>query len=118
MNDTRPFAPLYTTTAPGIPGTNQNNVTVAATTAAADSDVIPGTTLNNFCQIQIANKSTGWAHVNFGVHGSLVAATVDNGYPVAPGGVAVVTVNAEVTGASIILDSGSGNVVLTRGAGT
>lgn len=118
MNDTRPFAPLYTTSAPSIAGTNQNNVTIAATTAAAPSDVFPGTTLNDFCQIQIANKATGWAHVNFGVFGNVVEATVDNGYPVAPGGVAVVTVNAEVNGASVILDSGTGDVVLTRGAGT
>lgn len=118
MNDTRPFAPLYTPTVPGVAaGTLEDSVTVAASTVAAASDRFPGTTDNNFTQIQIANRSTADAHVNFGVHGAVVAATAAS-YPVAPLSVVVVTVHPEVTGASVILDAGTGDVIFTRGAGT
>lgn len=115
--DTRPFAPLYTPTVPGgAAGTLEDSVTVAATTAAADSDVFPGTTGNNFTQIQINNESVATAHVNFGVFGAVVPATAAS-YPVAPLSVVVVTVHPEVNGASVILDVGTGNVIFTRGTG-
>lgn len=119
MNEVRPFAPLYTTTAPGVSaGTLEDSVTVAASVAAAESDVFPGTTDNNFRQIQIANKALSWAHVNFGVKGAVTPATAAAGYPVAGLSVVVVTVHPEVNAASVILDEGTGNVIFTRGAGT
>lgn len=118
MNDTRPFAPLYNPTVPGgAAGTCENSVVVAASTAAADSAVFPGTTDNNLTQIQINNEAIATAHVNFGVFGAVVPATAAS-YPVAGLSVVVVTVHPEVNAASVILDSGTGNVVFSRGAGT
>jgi len=44
---------------------------------------------------------------------------VASGYPVAPGAVVVVSVDSEVSGASVILAAGAtaGNVIFTRGEG-
>lgn len=117
--ETRAFEPLY---APGgagqAPGGLLASVTVAAVaTGATASTAFPGSLANGKCQIQVANKASGWAYVNFGVVGVLAAATVAASYPVAPGSVVVVSVNSEVTGASVILDTGSGNVIFTRGEG-
>lgn len=118
MNELRPFAPLYNPTVPGgAAGTLEDSVTVAASTAATPSDVFPGVGLNNFTQIQINNESVATAHVNFGVFGAVVPATSAS-YPVAGLSVVVVTVHPEVSGASVILDAGTGNVIFTRGAGT
>jgi hypothetical protein len=71
---------------------------------------------NQFVQIQISNQTASWAYVNFGVFGAVVAATV-NSYPVGPGAVVVVSVAGEVTGASVILATGTGSVTFTRGEG-
>lgn len=115
--ETRAFAPLYSPSAGPGAGNLQGSVTVAATTSAVASTVFPGTQTNGVCQIQIANTTANWAYVNFGMLGSLSAATVAAGYPVAPGAVVVVSVNSEVTAASVILGAGSGNVIFTRGEG-
>ncbi len=129
MNEQRSFYPLYLksteTAVQGGPstqvaGTLAPSVTVAGTAAAVPSTVFPGTTDNNYVQIQIANTSAQWAYVNFGVLlGGLTvtAATVASGYPVAPGSVVVVSVDKEVNAASVILASGTGNVIFTRGEG-
>jgi len=126
MQDTQSFAPVYRRTvvnagSANTAGTLQTSVTVTASSSSATaSGVIAGANPNGNNQIQIANKTTAWAHVNFGVLGAITAATVAAGYPVAPGAVVVVTVDPEVDGASVILDAastGSSNVIFTRGAG-
>lgn len=124
MSEIRAFEPLYGPTGPsGGPGvatpqgTLQPSVTLAATAASQATAVFPGTQTNYKQQIQIANQATVWAFVNFGVFGNIAAATVAASYPVAPGAVVVVTVDKEVTGATVILASGTGNVTFTRGEG-
>lgn len=117
--ETWAFNPLYTNTGnQGAPvGTLMASVTLAAT-AAAQPVVLPGGNAT-VAQIQIANQTAAWAYVNFGIAGSVTAATVAAGYPVAPGGVVVLTVATEVTGASCILAAGAagGSVTFTRGNG-
>ena len=55
----------------GQVGQNTPGVTVTAANAAAvASTVFPGTLDNNYVQIQIANKTSVWVHVNFGVLGN------------------------------------------------
>lgn len=128
MNDTRPFFPLYqkSSVAAGATtaGTLQPSVTVTATNASATaSTVFPGTDRNNYVQIQIANTTTSWAYVNFGVllgGQTVTAATVAASYPVAPGAVVVVSVDPEVNAASVILNIAPGTntaVIFTRGEG-
>ena len=133
MNELRPFYPLYLksaeTAVQGGPstvaaGTLVASVTVAAGVAATASTVFPGTTQNSYNQIQIANKTSVWVHVNFGVllgGQTVTAPTLAASYPVAPGGVAVVTVDPEVNAASVISDgapASSTSVIFTRGCGT
>jgi hypothetical protein len=115
--ETRAFAPLYTRATASANGTLQASVTVAATASAQPSGQLGSTNGNAFCQIQIANTSAAFAYVNFGQLGAVTAATVAAGYPIAPGSVVVVSIDSEVTGASVILASGTGNVVFTRGEG-
>jgi len=126
MNDTRAFFPLYTgfQAQAGQAGTLSPSVTVAATNASATaSTVFPGNTGNNYSQIQIANTTSAWAHVNFGlVQGgqTVPAATVAASYPVAPGAVVIVSVAQEVNAASVILataPAASTSVIFTRGEG-
>lgn len=119
MNEIRSFFPMYISSAPGQTGTLSPSTTVAATDAAGASGRFSGTGDNNYVQIQIANLSTSWAYVNFGVFGAITAATVAASYPVAPGSVVVVSADQEVTGASVILATAAatGNVIFTRGAG-
>lgn len=114
----RAFEPMYGPVA----GTNQSSLqpstTLAATAAAAPTTQFSGQLDGNTqLQIQIANQSSAWAFVNFGRFGAVTAATVAASYPVAPGAVVVVTVAAEVSGASVILATGNGNVTFTRGSG-
>lgn len=123
-DDTRSFFPIYIKSAPGQTGQNSAGTVVAASNAAAvASTVFSGVNgNNNFQQIQVANKTSVWVHVNFGVllGGTTVRAAVITDYPVAPGGVAVVSVDGEVNAASIFADgapSGSTSVVFTRGQG-
>src|SRR5277367_1929510 len=118
MAQTWAFNPLYKKSALGgiAPfGTLIASVTVAATTAAA-AGVLPNSSTN---QVQIANQTSAWAYVNFGVSGNVTAATVASSYPVAPGGVVVVTVDDEVNGVSVILAAGgtAGSVTFTCGNG-
>jgi hypothetical protein len=122
MNEQRSFFPLYQQSAQN-PTTQVGqllpSVTVAAVDTATASARLSGTDKNNYCQIQIANTSTAWAYVNFGLFGAVVAATVATGFPVPPGMVRIVSVDEEVTGASVILGTAAatGNVVFTRGEG-
>jgi glucose/arabinose dehydrogenase len=124
MSEVRAFEPMYSPTGPsggtGVAtpqGTLQPSVTLAATAASSASAVFPGSIPSYKQQIQIANQATVWAFVNFGVFGNIAAATVAASYPVAPGAVVVVTVDKEVSGATVILASGTGNVTFTRGEG-
>lgn len=125
MNDTRSFFPIYTMSNPplGQVGQNQPSVTVAASNGAAvASTVFTGTDLNNYVQIQIANKTSVWVHVNFGVllGGQTVRAATINDYPVAPVSVVVVSVDPEVNAVSVFADGApatSTSVMFTRGEG-
>jgi hypothetical protein len=125
MYDTQAFKPLYNASNVNASQVGQNvaSVTVAASNGAAvASTVFPGTTQNSSVQIQIANKTNVWVHVNFGVllSGQTVRAATINDYPVAPGAVIVVTVDPEVNASSVYADgapSGSTSVVFTRGEG-
>lgn len=128
-NETRSFYPMYLrsseTAVAGGPstvnaGTLSPSVTATAGIAASASPIFPGTDRNNYVQIQIANKTSVWVHVNFGVFGAVVAATLAAGYPIGPGSVVVVSVDPEVTGASVISDgapAAATAVVFTRGEG-
>lgn len=124
MSEVRAFEPLYSPTGPsggtGVAtpqGTLQPSVTLAATAASSATAVFPGSVTNYKQQIQIANQASVWAFVNFGAFGNIAAATVAGSYPVAPGAVVVVTVDKEVTGATVILATGTGSVTFTRGEG-
>lgn len=118
MADTRAFAPLYTKATASANGTLQASVTVAASASNAFTTQFPGQLSGNASnQIQIANQTTGWAFVNFGIFGNITAATVAASYPVAPGAVVIISVDGEVSGAAVILGSSSGNVIFTRGEG-
>src|SRR6266404_1171745 len=113
--ETRAFAPLYKKS---IPGT-ANGVLIASVTASASnsSATITLPAGNNSNQIQIANTTTAWAYVNFGVDGNVTAATVAASYPVPPGLTRIVSIDSEVTGASVILGTSTGSVIFTRGEG-
>jgi hypothetical protein len=119
--ETRSFQPLYTISQPGIAspvnGTLVASVTIAASGTAAGAQLPGSVSANGTNQIQIANTTTNWAYCNFGQQGSVTAATVAAGFPVAPGAAKTITVNAEVSAVSVILGGGSGNVIFTRGEG-
>lgn len=130
----RPFAPLYNRSAYSRNAdgsgtrTQQGSCVVSVTVAAVDatavaSTEIPGTSNNQVAQIQIANKTSVWVHVNFGnitAPNAVRAATI-NDFPVPPGSVVVVTVDPEVNGASVFANgapAASTSVMFTRGSGT
>jgi hypothetical protein len=118
----RAFAPLYGPSAAanttGTAGSLLPSTTVSATSSAVASGIFAGGVTSGRAQLQIANTSGAWAYVNFGNVGiGVTAATVAAGYPVAPGAVVVVSVDPEVNGASVILGTGTGTVVFTRGEG-
>jgi phage tail sheath gpL-like len=116
--ETRRFAPLYSPSAGGVGGTLLPTVNVTAGVAATASTQFPGMSINQFVQILITNQTTTWAYVNFGVFGAVVAATLASSLPVAPNSSVIVSVNGEVTGASVILAAtGAGTVSFTRGEG-
>jgi hypothetical protein len=119
--ETRAFQPLYTpATGTGASGSLSASTTIAASTAAATTTApFSGTANNQVVQIQVANQTSAWCFVNFGVFGAVTAATVAASYPVAPGAVVVVSVAAEVNSASVILAAGgtAGSVTFTRGEG-
>src|ERR1700748_2469914 len=109
---------MYTPSTGNAAGSLVPSVTIGASTTAASSTLPGNTSGNNYkLQIQISNTTTAFAYVNFGQStSSVVAATVAASYPVAPGTV-IVTVASEVCAASVILGTGTGNVVFTRGEG-
>ena len=119
MSELWGFEPLAGPSAGSTTSNLFSSTTVAATGTSATAGILPGNvTGSSQRQVQIANTTSSWAYVNFGETGSLSAATVAAGYPVAPGGVVVVTVAPDVSGCSVILTSGgSGNVIFTRGVG-
>ena len=124
MSEVRAFEPLYAPSGPsggtGVTtpqATLLPSVTLAATASNQATAIFPGSVTNYKQQIQIANQGTTWAFVNFGVFGNIAAATVASSYPVGPGAVVVVTVDKEVTGATVILASGTANITFTRGEG-
>lgn len=130
----RPFAPLYNETqyiqtgATSAPAAGTGSCVLSVTVAAANgvavaSAAFPGVSNNENNQIQVANKTSVWVHVNFGVLQSpaIVRAATINDLPVAPGSVAVYTVDSEVNAASVFADgapAASTSVVFTRGSGT
>lgn len=125
-NEIRSFYPLYLRSSETAGATNQgtlaSSVTVVAGVAATASTVFPGTDRNTYVQIQIANKTSVWVHVNFGIvlGGQSVRAAALTDYPVAPGTVVVVSVDPEVNAASVISDgapAASTSVIFTRGEG-
>lgn len=120
--ETGAFAPLYVNGTDTVQGGLLESITVSATNSSATASALfPGSIdRNSVLQIQIANKTSAWAHCAFGKYGNIEAATVADDYPVAPGGVVVVTVANEVSGASVILDaapSSATSVIFTRGYG-
>ena len=127
MNEIRAFWPAYTPSevvnGVSINGTLLPSTTLAATDTAQTTARFAGSDKNTLVQFQIANISTGgtpaWAYVNFGVFGAITAATVAASYPIAPNTVIVVSVDQEVTGASVILGTAAStaNVTFTRGSG-
>jgi hypothetical protein len=125
MSEVRAFAPLYTPNQGNAVGTLAPSTTVAAGVAAVASTAFSGNSQapNYQQQIQIANTTTAWAYINFGVLSASQAvppATVASSYLVAPGAVVVVTVDKEVNAASVILGTAPGTntaVVFTRGEG-
>lgn len=123
MQDTQAFAPFYKVSQPSGSqgGTFYASTTVTANvTAATSSGPFSGAQVPGQNQIRVANKTTAWAHINFGVSENLTAATVAASPPVAPGAVEVFTADSEVNAASVILDAastGSSSVVFTRGGG-
>lgn len=134
MHDIRPFAPLYNQTqyVPGPGGTSvisqQGQCAASVTVTAADATAVPSTLIpgagnNSNIQIQIANKTSVWVHVNFGrlEGGETVRAATINDYPVAPGSVVVLTVDPEVNAASVFANgapAAATAVMFTRGSGT
>lgn len=110
---------MYLRSTPAAAGSLAPATTVAGVDIATASARFSGTDNNNYCQIQIANLSTSWTYVNFGVFGNVTAATVAASYPVAPGSVVVVSVDKEVSGASVIHGTAAavGNVIFVRGEG-
>src|ERR1700753_2003014 len=102
--ETRAFAPLY---GPETPNTTQGallaSVTITASAPHASATLPGSTARNGQCQIQIANTTNQWAYVQFGQAGNVAASTVATGYPVAPGGVVVVSVPSDIGGADVIL---------------
>jgi hypothetical protein len=117
MSEIFAFNPLYTNT--GLAGSPAGTLKPSVTAAASTSSVAVTLYLTSVDQIQIANQTAAWAYVNFGIAGSVAAATVAASYPVAPGAVVVVTVAPEVTGATVILAAGAaaGSVTFTCGNG-
>lgn len=123
MNETSPFFPMYGPTTGTTQGNLAVSVTVVGTNASATaSTVFPGTLdSNGYQQLQIANKTTAWAHIELGRFGAVRVATVASSFPVAPGAVEIISVAPEVSGASVILDVAPGTataVIFTRGMGT
>lgn len=123
MNEIRAFGPAYQRTGPGATpaGTWQPGVIVAAANGSSTaSTVLPGVSGNNVqVQFRVANKTSVWVHVNFGVLGAVrAAALTDPGIP--PASIAVFSVDPEVTGAAVWADgapAGSTSVVFHRGTG-
>jgi hypothetical protein len=117
--ETWAFNPLYSNSGlQGSPvGTLVASVTIAATTAAA-AGLLPGPNTGPK-QIEFTNQTGAWAYINLGIAGSVTAATVASGYPLAPGADKVITIADEVTGWSVILAAGAtaGSVTATRGNG-
>ena len=114
MAMTAAFAPLGN----GTTGVDPS-VTVASTASSTTSTIFSGSTQQSqsFTQIRVANTAATWAYVNFGPLATVAAATVAASIPVAPGSVEVFTVDPLVTAATVILASGTGNVIFTRGEG-
>jgi hypothetical protein len=118
----RSFAPNYVAALGGNTGGLAPSVTVTASNASATpSAQLPGpASTNTMAQILVSNTTTAWAYVNFGVLGSLAAATVAASLPVPPGVQKAFSVHSEVSGASVILGAAPGTntaVIFTRGEG-
>ena len=120
MNDTKAFAPFYKVSYQGASQTGSflPSITVAATAGGANASAILPPANSGGTALQIANThTTAWAYVNVGIFGNVTAATVADSFPVPPLSSKVISVDPEVTGASVIMSAGSTNVIFTRGNG-
>ena len=120
MNDTKAFAPFYRVSYPvaSQAGTFMPSITVAATAGGANASAILPPPSSGGNALQIANThTTAWAHVNVGIFGNVTAATVADSFPVPPLSAKVISIDPEVTGASVIMSAGAANVIFTRGNG-
>jgi hypothetical protein len=114
-----PFRPLFGFTGPG--GAEQSApVVVAASTTTSAATALPGNPSGDGADsaICIENTTNGWAFCNFG-DANVGAATLSNGVGVPPGSFRIVTVRADTTDVTVILNTGatSGNVRFLRGNG-
>ncbi len=129
----RPFAPIYRQTQYAQSGatstlSQQGQCELSTTVTAVDATAVPsaafrGTGDNANNQILISNTTSVWVMVNFGaaLNGHTVRAATINDMPVAPGAQIVVTVDSEVSGASVFANGApatSALVIFTRGSGT
>lgn len=108
MSDIRPFSPLPA----GIATTR-----VAASVASASGNLTDSVTRGapgSSIQLQVANQTASWAYFRVTV-GAGTAVNTDT--PVAPGSVAIYTINPNATVFSCILDSGTGTVIAQLGDG-
>ena len=115
------FRPLYFPSRGANFGSLVPSVTVAASAASATASAeLPGIVGNNgSCQLWICNNTNGTAYISVGPYGNVTAATVAASLPIPPNSKAVISVDSEVSGASVILSAGavSGSVIFTRGEG-
>lgn len=118
MSEAIAFGPQYSPSTGTTQGSLLPSTTVSATASAVASTRFSGTNWSGKRQLQVSNTSTVFAYINFGNidKGAVTAATVAASWPVAPGTV-IVTVDSEINAASVILASGTGTVVFTRGDG-
>jgi hypothetical protein len=119
VQDTQAFAPFYKVSVPTSQvGTLLKTVTHSAASAPSETSAFPGVAPNTMTQLQITNcAATSFAFVNLGIAGAVVTVDATTGYPIPPLSTRTVSINPEVTAASVAMSAGSGIVRFTRGGG-
>jgi hypothetical protein len=114
MAMTAPFAPLYN----GSTGLDPS-ITVAATASSTTSTAFVANLQQQqaFNQVRVCNTTSSFAYVNFGPLATVAAAAVATSLPIAPNSIEVFTIDPTANAATVILASGTGNVIFTRGEG-
>ena len=119
-----PNQPAYSPYA--APGYQSSLAAVAFQPSAKTAWVAASTTSANIAitgnQVQVANSSSAYAFVIFGNANTVTASAGSAGtqttdYPVAPGGVVVMTISQFTTYVAVVLASGTGAVYFTPGVG-